>query len=251
MADRTKTKAQVLSVSVLALASKMTAAGAIITVPSGLAPGDHYRLMFITDVTRDGTSSNIADYNAFVTADALAHPELAALNTSWNAIVSTPTVSAAQNADFLMPAPMALLVDLLPGGTALTVPAANPAANGATIGGKTVVIQSADFASLGLLPPIFTGSTADGNGLSGDTLGAAMVGQGQFTQQGTEWISSGSLANSNTQSYFYGISGELTVPAGVPEPGTLALVALGAGVFVFGERRGRGGRARIEGSLNS
>jgi hypothetical protein len=38
-----------------------------ITVPTGLNPGDRYRLAFVTSTTRDARSSNIADYNLFVT----------------------------------------------------------------------------------------------------------------------------------------------------------------------------------------
>jgi hypothetical protein len=49
----------------------MTATSAIsvpITLPSGLNPGDQYRLAFVTSSTRDALSTNIADYNNFVDA---------------------------------------------------------------------------------------------------------------------------------------------------------------------------------------
>ena len=35
-------------------------------IPSGLGPGDSFRLMYVTEGTRDGTSDNINDYNLFV-----------------------------------------------------------------------------------------------------------------------------------------------------------------------------------------
>lgn len=38
--------------------------------PEGLNPGDKYRLIFITGAQRDGLSSDIADYNAFVMNEA-------------------------------------------------------------------------------------------------------------------------------------------------------------------------------------
>ena len=38
----------------------------VTTVPTGLNGGDQYRLVFVTSTTRDATSSDIADYNAFV-----------------------------------------------------------------------------------------------------------------------------------------------------------------------------------------
>ena len=56
-----------------------SAQAAPIIVPTGLNPGDTYRLVFVTSTGRDGTSSNIADYNAFVTASANSQAALAAL----------------------------------------------------------------------------------------------------------------------------------------------------------------------------
>ncbi len=40
-------------------------------VPTGLAPGQTYRLIFVTDSTTDTLSTDVADYNAFVTAEGL------------------------------------------------------------------------------------------------------------------------------------------------------------------------------------
>ena len=62
----------------------MTAANvfaAIITQPTSLNPGDTYRLAFVTSTVRDATSTNIADYNTFVTLAANAVPALASLGT--------------------------------------------------------------------------------------------------------------------------------------------------------------------------
>jgi hypothetical protein len=70
-----------------------------IPVPSDLDPGDPYRLAFVTSTARDGTSSNIADYNAFVTGVANTVTELAALGAGWTAIVSTDAVDAVDNTD--------------------------------------------------------------------------------------------------------------------------------------------------------
>jgi hypothetical protein len=75
----------------------LTALAGPITVPTGLNPGDQYRLAFVTSTTRDASSSNIADYNAFVTAAANSDPLVAALNTGWRAIASTPSTAAEDN----------------------------------------------------------------------------------------------------------------------------------------------------------
>ncbi len=70
---------------------------AIITLPTSLNLGDEYRLAFVTSGTRDATSSDIADYNTFVTNAANAVPALASLGTTWTAIGSTATVDARDN----------------------------------------------------------------------------------------------------------------------------------------------------------
>ena len=41
-----------------------------LTIPPGLNAGDTYRLVFVTSNTTTATSTNIADYNAFVTSAA-------------------------------------------------------------------------------------------------------------------------------------------------------------------------------------
>ena len=68
----------------------------IVTVPSGLAPGSEYRLVF---PTADGiyawsgadpsAPTSIADYNTFATSEATAVADLSVLGTTWSAIVST------------------------------------------------------------------------------------------------------------------------------------------------------------------
>ena len=55
----------------------------------GLTPGDQFRVAFMTQGTRDATSPFIADYNAFVTAQANLNADLAGLGTTWYAIGST------------------------------------------------------------------------------------------------------------------------------------------------------------------
>ncbi len=62
--------------------------------PADLNPGEAYRVLFVTNGSRDATSANIADYDAFVSADASAVAELVALATTWRAIASTPGLNA-------------------------------------------------------------------------------------------------------------------------------------------------------------
>lgn len=69
----------------------------IIIPPPGLNTGDQYRLLFLSSGTRDATSGDIEDYNAFVQQHADASLALAALGVNWKAVVSTPTVAARDN----------------------------------------------------------------------------------------------------------------------------------------------------------
>jgi hypothetical protein len=67
-------------------------------VPAGLQPGDQYQLTFVTLGTRDATSTNIADYNTFVTQEAAASTVYDLTGISWKAIGDTATVKATNNA---------------------------------------------------------------------------------------------------------------------------------------------------------
>lgn len=51
----------------------------------------------MTSETRNGASSAISSYNAFVTGVANTQPALASLGTTWKAIGSTETVDARDN----------------------------------------------------------------------------------------------------------------------------------------------------------
>src|SRR5690242_18076131 len=70
---------------------------ALITVPPSLSVGDQYRLVFVTSTARNATSTNIADYNTFVTNTANGVAELVSLGTTWKVIGSTSSVSARDN----------------------------------------------------------------------------------------------------------------------------------------------------------
>jgi hypothetical protein len=91
------------------LASAGVQAG--IVIPGGLHPGDHYYLAFVTDGAQDATSSNIADYNQFVQAQAALDPALTGTNLGiqWHAIASTASTSAINNLALLPATPVYLL----------------------------------------------------------------------------------------------------------------------------------------------
>ena len=71
-------------------------AGPVLLTPAGLSPGESFRFVFVTDGTRDATSTNIADYNGFVNTQAGGATYNGSVVT-WAAIASTPTVNAIDN----------------------------------------------------------------------------------------------------------------------------------------------------------
>ena len=88
---------RILAALLSALSVAPAAFAAPTTVPSSLSPGAQYRLAFVTSTSRDATSTNIADYNAFVTGVANSVVQLSALGTTWTAIASTSSVDARTN----------------------------------------------------------------------------------------------------------------------------------------------------------
>ena len=66
-------------------------------VPSGIEPGDSFRLLFVTSTTTAATAAGIADYNAFVQARAAANANLAGFSGQFAALISTASVDAKDN----------------------------------------------------------------------------------------------------------------------------------------------------------
>jgi uncharacterized repeat protein (TIGR01451 family) len=99
--------------SPLTLPASLTAASAallmteraippLVTRPAGLTTGDQYQLLFVTADKFHAISTNISDYNAFVSSEAALNPALAAFDSAnavtWTAIGSTASVNANVNA---------------------------------------------------------------------------------------------------------------------------------------------------------
>ena len=67
-------------------------------IPSGLDGGDRFRLVFITSGTRDGSSTDIADYNTFVQeAAAAGHADIRDYSSTFRVVGSTADVDARDN----------------------------------------------------------------------------------------------------------------------------------------------------------
>jgi hypothetical protein len=219
-----------LAVSPLGLRG-FSALAAPITIPTELTPGDQYRIAFVTSTICDATSSNIADYNAFVTAAANSVSELAVLGTSWTAIGSTASIDARDNTNTNFTTSTGVGIYLL-NNTKL-------ADNNADLwDGNIDVPLSIDENGQSLLTVVWTG-TSKFSGQPVDDFGLGgggdpeegglitVVGNSGVTSFG--WAENSSLDNVTTELHsLYAISGILTVAdTAIPEPGSLAVFALG------------------------
>lgn len=209
--------------------SASEAAAIPITLPPGLSPGDHYFLVFVTSGTRDGTSTNIGDYDAFVSAQANMAPELAALSTTWSAIGSTSSVSALTHIGVTGP------VYRLDGQQVAT-------GSADMFDGSIINSISIDqFGNNRASSLVWTGTT--GSGMIGTPLELGSLSGpvcGLLTATGGNYLSSVNCGGS-TPLPLYGVSAQLEVPmaeAQVPEPGTFGLMLLPA-IALLRRRYGR------------
>jgi hypothetical protein len=217
------------------LAATPTASAAAITVPAGLSPGSQYRLAFVTSTKRDAASSNIGDYNLFVTTAANSVPELAALATSWTAIASTASTAANDNTN--------TNPSVLTGHPIYGLAGHLIATNNADLWDGTI-LHALNVTETGValdFAAVWTGPTSAGLSAAAFSLGNSTIAYG-LAQQVTFWNSGGAWSPSSSAGQFYGMSDVLTAP--VPEPGVLLLTCIAvAGLAVSSRRLRRNSKA--------
>lgn len=199
-----------------------------ITVPSGLAPGSDYRLVYVTADAYTATDSNIAYYNSAVETEASS--ALPGLGTTWVAIASAGSVNAITNVAQDPGVPIYNLNGQLVADDASTF--FTPASS---------LFNAIGYTENGgqLATRVWTGTSF--NGQSGGTtfaLGGGNPSYGLSTSL-TNAIQEGSPGGNTFDYSLYGISGVLTVPgASVPEPSSLALLfAAMIGIAVHRRRK--------------
>jgi hypothetical protein len=198
------------------------------TVPTGLNPGDQYRLAFVTSTTRNGASTNIADYNTFVAGVAATVPELVALGTTWKAVGSTPTVDARDNTGTAPTSPDDVPIYLL---NDTLLASGNADLWDGTIANPFAITETGT--GLGTGQPVWTGSTDQGVKhafpLGCESSGLARLAATSSTE--SHWIDTMTLGCFGPD-LFYAISGVLSVQ-GVPTPPEVpALPGWGVAVLI-------------------
>ena len=218
-----------LALQVLAVASfnfaPIATDAAPITVPTGLNPGDQYRLVFVTSTTRNAESSNIEDYNTFVTGAANSVPELAAVGPVWKVLGSTFEMDARDNTNtnFMNPGNVGVPIYTV-GDTLLAVN--NGDLWDGSIANMLAFTEHGNFLSTFA----WTGTAPDGTAAFVEFFPPAFLGGGPGVMRGVttsttlDWVTAGGAGVSSSHS-LYAMSGVLTV---VPEPSTIVLMTLAA-----------------------
>ena len=221
-------------VALATLGTASAAQAALVVVPPDLAVGDQYRLVFVTEGKRDATSTDIDDYNNFVTSqvrlsilpgttDTALYQALNAAgidpNTiTWKAIGSTASVDARDNTGTNPTLSTGVPIYLIDGNRV-----ANNNADLWDGSIQTAINRTPDDLQLNEL--VWTGTNNNGTAENG-RLGGGSLGQvryGRASSITAEWIT---MDDSNRFgiSRLYGISSVLTVPTPavtVPEPSSL------------------------------
>jgi hypothetical protein len=215
-------------------------AGIVLNAPPDLAPGSTFRFVFETDGSTTATSSNIADYDNFVNAQANG-ATYDGQTVTWQAIGSTASVDAITHIGVNPNISGVYLV------TGQQVATGDGTSAGGLWSGAIQTQINVDIASNTLTNAlVWTGSDADGGGASsgwvlGNTGDGGVVVLGGNFMTAAGWVS---LTNSYSYStsQMYAISSVLTVAAAVPEPssGLLALIGISAGLGLASYRKCKG-----------
>jgi hypothetical protein len=219
---------------VLALGLVADARAGIIA-PSGLHPGDQFRIVFVTTTLTDATSSNLPYYDNIVLGDALRGGlgTYGVTPVTWEAIASAASPRVV-NAITRLPADDVPI--FLPDGTEVAV-SGTALWNTANVNLLHAIDETATGKPVG--DPIFgtdvwTGTRPNGSIAAIGGFGDPMVALGNTANANVGWVrASGSI--SQVPQSLYGFSSVLTVPGesqAVPEPSSLTLVLVGIGGFV-------------------
>jgi hypothetical protein len=201
-------------------------AGPILATPAGLAPGTHFRFVFVTDGTTTATSSNITDYDNFVNTQA-GGATYNGSTVTWQAIGSTATVNAIDHITGPQTDPVYLA-------TGIEVAASTTTTSQGLWSGTLLHAINSDLT--GTTPPnlgVWTGTTATGIVSPSAGLGGSPPGMfcaaGNSNVTGPGWAEEADFGVTANK-LVYGVSNDLVVPSSVPEPSSWLTLGIGLGV---------------------
>ena len=230
---RPNKRADILRICILAMPIWASLGGyasaTLVDVINALAPGDMYRVMFVSSTTRDATSTDIADYNSFIATAAGAGTVTGPLGLSWKALASTSFTNAQDNTGVFQ-ADTTTVHFFNTNGDLL-------ATSGSDLwDGMLTVPLGLDENGSDPGSPDFVWTGTDGFGNSFNVLGSQIVTAGHKSQSNSGWINGCGLTDNTQLLRLYGISNKVTV---VPEPSTATLFALGLAFVASRQRRPR------------
>ncbi len=208
------------AVHALILVSLSFSAHSTLIIPAGLSAGDNYHVIFVSSTARDATSSDIADYDAFVGALADAAGIGASVGVSWLALGSTATVDAIDHLATVF--------------TDLSAPIYNQhgelvATNYADLwdGSLVSAVRYTETGNTLALNAVWTGTDSSGQVIPTFPLGGnpGGAGYGSATSSSSLWLQT-FRRGIPIQYNLYGVSSQLTVSA-VPVPAAAWLFCSG------------------------
>jgi hypothetical protein len=238
------------------------AGGVAIKEPTALHGGDQFRIIFVTPGTIQGTSSDIATYNAFANSQA-AGATYNGVVIHWSAIVSTDAKNARDNIG-LTNSPV-----FMADGTQVAT-SANTIAGGLWWGDPLLAVPVQDLSGNTYSGTAWTGTCGigtefssmpvsdltnthvlatwgTGNSTNITVRGVNYVNQaevGQIGGGGYTWVSTGKVTLNTNAYQIYAISDVLTV---VPEPSSFVVSGLGIFMIGFAQKfRRRNGILKID-----
>ena len=228
----------------LATLGTSAAQAALVVVPTDLAVGDQYRLVFVTAGTRNATSTNINDYNTFVTNQVTGSALATQLTTAgfnlgtitWKAIASTDSVAARDNTG-TNPSSTGVLIYLIDG---------NRVANDNADLWLPPIIRPINVTQAGSTlgtEVVWTGTNSSGVVGGSNGLGGSFAITGVTNLSTANWIQN-SITLRTSLRRLYGMSSVLTKPTPpvlkVPEPSSLlGFITLGGLMLGGAVRKGR------------
>ncbi len=201
-----------------------TASAGSISAPSGLNPGDQFRIVFVTDGTTAATATTFSTYDNLVQSEA-SGTTYNGKSISWFAIVSTSSTDAIVHIGNTTTSSIPVyLVD----GTKVT---ASDTISGLWSGSLQHAVNEDISGQTQNSASVWSGTSSQGiaNVQSRHYAGQSSVTYGSSSSTNGGWIASGATTNTSAF-HLYGISEVLTVPqatAAVPEPSTAVLAGLG------------------------